>query len=67
VEHLARQGAGNAKGRKGQTTAYVRLQRSGGAVGTAAITNEAVEQLQLAMEDQAAAVVEASDVMIGKD
>lgn len=53
--------------RKGQTTAHVRLQLSGGEVVTAAITNEAVEDLQLAVGDQAAAVIKASDVMIGKD
>lgn len=53
--------------RKGQTTAHVRLQLSGGEVVTAAITNEAIEELQLAVGDQAAAVIKASDVMIGKD
>ncbi len=53
--------------RKGQITAHVRLQLSGGEVVTAAITNEAVEDLQLAAGDQAAAVIKASDVMIGKD
>jgi molybdopterin-binding protein len=38
-----------------------------GAVVTAAITNEAVDELQLKMGDEAYAVVKASDVMVGKD
>jgi len=53
--------------RKGATTAHVRLELAGGAVITASITNEAVEELDLKPGDQASAVVKASDVMIGKD
>ncbi len=53
--------------KKGATTAHVRLELPGGAVVTAAITNEAVEELALKVGDTAAAVIKASDVMIGKD
>lgn len=53
--------------KKGQTTAHVRLELPGGAIVTAAITNEAVDELALKPGDQAAAIVKASDVMIGKD
>ena len=53
--------------KKGTTTAHVRLELPGGAVITAAITNEAVDELGLKAGDQAYAVVKASDVMVGKD
>ena len=51
----------------GATTAHVRLELAGGAVITASITNEAVQELGLKVGDQASAVVKASDVMIGVD
>ena len=51
---------------KGATTAHVRID-VGGAIVTAAITNEAVDELQLKVGDAAYAVVKASDVMVGKD
>ncbi|HEX6011909.1 MAG TPA: molybdopterin-binding protein [Geminicoccaceae bacterium] len=51
---------------RGATTAHVRIDVNG-AVVTAAITNEAVDELQLKMGDEAYAVVKASDVMVGKD
>ena len=51
----------------GATTAHVRLELSGGAVITASITNEAVQELGLKVGDTASAVVKASDVMIGVD
>jgi molybdopterin-binding protein len=51
---------------KGQTTAHVRLD-IGGAVVTASITNEAVDELKLARGGSAYAVIKASDVMIGID
>lgn len=51
---------------KGQTTAHVRIDIGGGAVVTAAITNEAVDDLALAVGDSAVAIIKASDVMIGK-
>jgi molybdopterin-binding protein len=52
---------------KGATTAHVRIDVGGGTVVTAAITNEAVDDLQLKVGDQAYAVVKASDVMVGED
>ena len=51
---------------KGQTTAHVRIDIGGGHVVTAAITNEAVDELGLAVGDEALAVVKASDVMVVK-
>lgn len=53
--------------RKGTTTAHVRLDIGGGAVITAAITNEAVDDLALAAGKRAIAVIKASDVMIAVD
>jgi molybdopterin-binding protein len=52
--------------KKGTTTAHVRID-IGGQVVTAAITNDAVDELKLAAGQQAYAVVKASDVMIGVD
>lgn len=52
---------------KGATTSHVELEVAGGTKLTAAITNEAVDELQLKPGDKAYAVVKASDVMIGKD
>lgn len=51
--------------RKGQTTAHVRID-IGGAVITASITNEAVDELGLAVGQDAVAVVKASDVIVGR-
>ncbi|RYJ00429.1 MAG: transporter [Acetobacteraceae bacterium] len=51
----------------GATTAHVRLELAGGAVITASITNEAIQELGLKVGDKASAVVKASDVMIGVD
>jgi molybdopterin-binding protein len=51
---------------KGATTAHVTLD-VGGAVVTSAITNAAVDELKLAVGQQAYAVVKASDVMIAID
>jgi molybdopterin-binding protein len=53
--------------KKGATTAHVRIELTGGAVITSSITNEAVEELRLAVGDQAYAVIKASDVMVGRD
>ena len=50
---------------KGQTTAHVRID-IGKAVITASITNEAVDELKLKVGDEAAAIIKASDVMVGK-
>lgn len=52
---------------KGATTAHVRIQLADGVVVTAAITNEAVEELDLKPGMKASAVVKASDVMVGID
>ena len=54
------------KVKKGQTTAHVRIDVNGTIV-TAAITNEAVDELGLKVGQEAYAVVKASDVMIGID
>ena len=51
---------------KGQTTAHVRID-IGGAVVTASITNEAVDELKLASGQSASAVIKASDVMVAID
>ena len=51
---------------KGQTTAHVRIDIGGGAIVTASITNEAVDDLRLAPGDAAIAIIKASDVMVGK-
>ncbi|MDR3526098.1 MAG: molybdopterin-binding protein [Rhizomicrobium sp.] len=51
---------------KGQTTAHVRLDLGDGKIITAAITNEAVDELGLTVGEEAIAVVKASDVMIAK-
>ena len=52
--------------KKGQTTAHVRID-VGGAVVTASITNEAVDELKLQKGQQAYAVIKASDVMVATD
>ncbi len=51
---------------KGQTTAHVRIDIGGGAVVTASITNEAVDDLALKLGDDAFAIIKASDVIVGK-
>lgn len=51
---------------KGQTTAHVRVDIGGGKIVTASITNEAVDDLALAVGDAVTAVIKSSDVMIGK-
>jgi molybdopterin-binding protein len=51
---------------KGATTAHVRID-VGGAVVTASITNEAVDELKLKKGDKAYAVIKATDVMVGLD
>ena len=52
--------------RKGKNTALVWL-NVGGAILTAAITNEAIDELKLKKGQSAYAVIKASDVMIGID
>jgi molybdopterin-binding protein len=53
--------------KRGATTAHVRIALTGGAVITSSITNEAVDELHLAVGDDAYAVIKASDVMVGRD
>ena len=52
--------------KKGQTTAHVRIDVNGMVV-TAAITNDAVDELALKVGQEAHAVIKASDVMVGLD
>lgn len=49
---------------KGATTSHVTID-IGGAIVTASITNEAVAELALAPGKAAAAIIKASDVMVG--
>jgi molybdopterin-binding protein len=51
---------------RGATTSHVRID-IGGAVVTASITNEAVDELKLAAGQDAYAVIKASDVMVAID
>jgi molybdopterin-binding protein len=51
---------------KGQTTAHVRIDIGNGIIITSSITNEAVDDLGLAVGDYAIAVIKASDVMVAK-
>ena len=52
--------------RKGATTAHVRIDIGNGVTVTSSITNEAVDELALAVGDEAIAVIKASDVMVAK-
>jgi len=52
---------------KGQTTAHVKIEIAAGAIVTASITNEAVDELKLKAGDAAYAVIKASDVMVARD
>jgi molybdopterin-binding protein len=49
---------------KGATTSHVRIEIAGGAIVTASITNEAVDDLKLAIGHRAIAVIKASDVLV---
>ena len=51
---------------KGATTAHVRIDIGNGVVITSSITNEAVDDLGIAVGDDAIAVIKASDVMVAK-
>ncbi|MBV8850115.1 MAG: molybdopterin-binding protein [Methylobacteriaceae bacterium] len=53
--------------KKGATTSHVRIDVGNGAVVTASITNEAVDELDLKAGDSAYAIIKATDVMVGKD
>jgi molybdopterin-binding protein len=52
---------------KGATTAHVKIEIAAGAVVTASITNEAVDEPGLAVGKKASAVIKASDVMVAID
>lgn len=52
---------------KGATTAHVRIEIATGAIVTASITNDAVDELGLVVGAEAYAVVKASDVMVAVD
>jgi molybdopterin-binding protein len=52
--------------RKGTTTAHVQIDIGTGVRIMASITNEAVDDLDLKVGDEAIAVIKASDVMVGK-
>lgn len=51
---------------RGQTTGHVHIDIGHGITIHASITNEAIDDLALAVGDEATAVIKASDVMIGK-
>ena len=51
---------------KGQTTGHVRIDIGQGVIVTASITNESIDELALAVGDEAIAVIKASDVMVAK-
>ena len=52
--------------RKGETTGHVRIDIGNGVVITSSITNDAIDDLELVVGDDAIAVIKASDVMIAK-
>lgn len=51
---------------KGQTTGHVHIDIGNGVTVHASITNEAIDDLALAVGDEAMAVVKSSDVMVAK-
>jgi len=53
--------------KKGSTTAHVRIDIGHGIVVTAAITNEAVDDLKLKKGDKASAIIKASEIIVGKE
>jgi molybdopterin-binding protein len=50
---------------KGATTAHVKIEIAAGFIVTASITNEAVDDLGLAVGKPAMAIVKSSDVIVG--
>ena len=52
--------------RRGATTAHVRIDIGNGVIVTSSVTNEAVDDLGLAVGDEATAIIKASDVMVAK-
>ena len=53
--------------KKGATTSHVRIDVGAGQIITSSITNEAVDELALAVGSDAYAVIKASDVMVAVD
>ena len=51
---------------KGQTTGHVHIDIGHGVIVHASITNEAIDDLALAVGDEAVAVIKSSDVMVAK-
>jgi molybdopterin-binding protein len=51
---------------KGQTTGHIRIDIGGGVIIMSSITNDAIDELSLAVGDEATAVIKASDVMVAK-
>ena len=51
---------------RGATTSHVKIDVGHGVTMTASITNEAVDELKLTKGDRAAAIIKASDVIVGK-
>ncbi len=51
---------------KGQTTGHVQIEIADGIVVTSSITNEAIDELELNVGDEASAIIKASDVMVAK-
>ena len=51
---------------RGQTTGHVHIDIGHGLTVHASITNEAIDDLALAVGDEATAVIKASDVMVAK-
>jgi molybdopterin-binding protein len=51
---------------RGATTGHVRIDIGNGVTITSSITNEAIDELGLAVGDEATAVIKASDVMVAK-
>ena len=52
---------------RGQTTAHVKIEIARGILVTASITNEAADDLKLKPGKKVAAIVKASDVIVGTD
>ncbi len=50
---------------KGATTGHVHIEIAGGAIITASITNEAIDDLAVKVGDSATAIIKASDVIVG--
>lgn len=52
--------------KKGQTTSHIKIDIVNNQILTASITNEAVDELELKVGDDAWGIIKASDVIVGK-